>query len=82
MTSGGFAARRSVIYLDTTPHSEPPMTRTTDPSRGRSRLLVPLLLCAVLSASLAACGGGGAAPPGAAGGPGDKAPEAVPVEVA
>src|SRR5690606_19855123 len=42
----------------------------------------PLLLCAVLSASLAACGGGGAAPPGAAGGPGDKAPEAVPVEVA
>jgi membrane fusion protein (multidrug efflux system) len=58
------------------------MIRTTDPSRGRSRLLLPLLLSAALAAALSACSGGGA---GAQPGPGadaDKPAEAVPVEVA
>ena len=60
------------------------MTRPTDPTSGRSRLLVPLLLCALLPAVLVlgACqrGDGAGGPPGKEGA--DKGPEAVPVEVA
>ncbi len=65
------------------------MIRTTDPTRGRSRVLSPLSCCVLLSGALflAACGRGGGDPsnggpgdkPGAAG---DKVVEAVPVEVA
>jgi membrane fusion protein (multidrug efflux system) len=55
--------------------------RTTDPRRGRSRLLLPLLLCTLLPVALTACGAGGGEgaadkAPGA-----DKAQEAIPVEV-
>jgi membrane fusion protein (multidrug efflux system) len=59
------------------------MTRPTDPMRGRSRLLVLLLICALLPGVLAlgACkrGGDGAQ---AANGDADTGPEAVPVELA
>ena len=59
------------------------MTRTTDPDRGRSRLLVPLLMSAALAVSLAACGRGGPGPQGPGGeASADKGVEAVPVEVA
>ena len=58
------------------------MILPTDPARGRSRLLAPLLLCVLLPAvfALGACkrGGDGAQ---AAGKDADKGPEAVPVEV-
>ena len=59
------------------------MTPPTDPVRGRSRLLVPLLLCALLPGMLAlgACKRGGDGAKAANGEP-DKGPEAVPVEVA
>lgn|SRR5690606_3448402 len=59
------------------------MTRTTDPDRGRSRLLLPLLASAALAVSLAACGRGGpdGNPPGGDASA-DKGAEAVPVEVA
>jgi membrane fusion protein (multidrug efflux system) len=64
------------------------MMRTTDPSLGRHpelrpRLLVPLLMCLLVPGMLAlgACKKGGDAPAAGAEGA-DKAPEAVPVEVA
>ncbi len=64
------------------------MIRTTDPSRGRSRVFSPLSSCLLLSGALllAACGrGGGDAPAGGAdgkpGADGAKVVEAIPVEV-
>lgn len=66
------------------------MIRTTDPNRGRSRVLSPLACCLVLAAaffSLTACGRGGgdssaAGTGGKSGASDSKVVEAVPVEVA
>jgi len=57
------------------------MIRTTDPHRGRSRLLLPQLLCVLLPVALVACGGAGQGPDADKGAGADKPPEAVPVEV-